>query len=155
MLKAICMTGCKYVINLLAIMRAADGFGFNDLVLAGDVSLDINLIKKLAKRNLVDLMGGLHLIYLPDIEMVLKFMQDRHYKPVVLETEKGKSIDEFNWPENPIIIIGHEITGVPMQYFEDASLVHVPMVRTATSMNVACAASIAMYALHLAEINRE
>lgn len=149
--KAICLTGCKYIINLLAIMRAADGFRFNDLVLAGDVSLDINLIKKLAKRNLVDLMGGLHLVYLPDIEMVLKFMYDKQYTPVVLETNKGTSIDEFTWPENPMIIIGHEVTGVPMQYFENASLVHVPMVRTATSMNAACAASIAMYALHLAE----
>ena len=149
--KAICLTGCKYVINLLAIMRAADGFGFDDLVLAGDVSLDINLIKKLAKRNLVDLMGNLRLRYFPDVEMVLKFIATNEYTPVVLETNKGTSIDEFTWPENPMIIIGHEVTGIPMEYFEEAAMVHVPMTRTATSMNAACAASIAMYSVHLQE----
>ena len=151
--KAIWLTGCKYTINLLAIMRAADGFGFNDLVISGEVSLDIERIKKLAKRNLVDLMGNLRLSYFPEIEMVLKFMQAKDYTPVIMETSKGTSIDEFTWPENPMIIIGHEVTGVPMEYFENEHplLVYVPMVRTATSMNAACAASIAMYSVHLQE----
>nr|MDO8109281.1 TrmH family RNA methyltransferase [Candidatus Sigynarchaeota archaeon] len=152
--KAICVTGWKYEVNILSIMRTADGLGFDDLVLAGTQKLDVDRIKKIAKRNLVDLVGGLHLVYLPDIDAVWQFIHEKHYTPVVMECNKGTgtNLDDFTWPNNPIIVLGHEVVGVPLQHFAGAQQVYMGMMRTATSMNLACAASIAMYSLHLQEV---
>jgi len=153
--KAIWLTDWKYTINVLATMRTADGLGFDDFVLTGNKKLDLEWIKKVAKRNLVDFIGGLHLFYLPDFDSVMKYIHEKNYTPVVMECNKGKNIDEFNWPANPIIILGHEVYGVPMQNFRGTQQVHMHMERTATSLNLACAASIAMYSLHLYEVKQE
>ncbi|MEX2680389.1 MAG: TrmH family RNA methyltransferase [Candidatus Sigynarchaeota archaeon] len=149
--KGICLTGWKYTINVLATMRTADGFGFNDFVITGKNRLDEEWIKKIAKRNLVDLVGGLKLTCLPDLESVKEFISTHHYDPVLLECKEGEDVDAFNWPANPIIIIGHEVTGIPLDKFPEAPRVHVTMARKAHSLNLACAASIAMHAFHLYE----
>jgi tRNA G18 (ribose-2'-O)-methylase SpoU len=155
MTKAICLTGWKYTINVIATMRTADGLGFNDFVILGKKKLDIEWIKRVAKRTLVDFVGGLHLFYLPDIDSFFKFVEEKNYTPVVMETNQGENMDSFKWPLNPIIIIGHEVEGIPMQYFSGAQKMHMNMVRTAISLNLACAASIAMYSFHLYETKLE
>ncbi|MBN2151655.1 MAG: hypothetical protein JW839_09430 [Candidatus Lokiarchaeota archaeon] len=154
-MKGLCLTGWKYTINVLAAMRTADGFGFDDIVIAGKNRLDEEWIKKVARRNLVDLVGGLKLTCLPDLEAVLEFIASRHYEPVLLECKEGEDVDAFDWPANPIIVVGHEVTGLPLNRFPAAPRVHVPMARTAHSLNLACAASIAMHALHLHEAKVE
>ncbi len=151
-MKGMCLTGWKYTINVLAAMRTADGFGFDDFVIAGKNRLDEEWIKKVAKRNLVDLVAGLRLTCLPDLESVMDFISARHYEPVLLECKEGEDVDAFDWPANPIIVVGHEVTGIPLDRFPTASRVHVRMARTAHSLNLACAASIAMHALHLSEV---
>nr|MDO8086097.1 TrmH family RNA methyltransferase [Candidatus Sigynarchaeum springense] len=150
--KGICLTSWKYTINVLAVMRTADGFGFNDFVIAGKNRLDEEWIKKVAKRNLVDLAGNLKLTCLPDLGSVKEFITTHYYEPVLLECKEGEDVDVFNWPANPIIIVGHEITGIPLDQFPTASRVHITMARTTHSLNMACAASIAMHALHLHEL---
>ncbi|NMC04819.1 MAG: TrmH family RNA methyltransferase [Candidatus Lokiarchaeota archaeon] len=149
--KAICLTGWKYTINVLAAMRTADGFGFDEFVIAGQNPLDEAVLRKVARRNLVDLVGGLKLSCLPDLESVLHFIDTRHYSPVLLECKQGVDVDTFSWPENPIIVVGHEVTGIPLHLFPGAPRVHVHMARVAHSLNLACAASIAMHSLHLHE----
>jgi tRNA G18 (ribose-2'-O)-methylase SpoU len=150
--KGICITGWKYTINVLAAMRTADGFGFDDIVITGKNQLDEEWIKKVARRNLVDLVGGLKLSCLPDLESVMKFIQEHYYTPVLLECKEGVDVDDFHWPDNPIIVVGHEVTGIPLQHFPSAPRIHVRMARIAHSLNLACAASIAMHSLHLHEI---
>jgi tRNA G18 (ribose-2'-O)-methylase SpoU len=149
--KAICITGWKYTINVIATMRTADGLGFNDFVILGKKELDLDWIKRVAKRTLVDFVGGLHLFYLPDIDLFFKFVKEKNYNPVVMESKRGENIDSFKWPLNPIIIVGHEVEGIPMHYFSEVQQIHMDMVRTAVSLNLACAASIAMYSFHLYE----
>jgi tRNA G18 (ribose-2'-O)-methylase SpoU len=153
--KGICLTGWKYTINVLAAMRTADGFGFDDFVIAGKNRLDEEWIKKVARRNLVDLVGGLKLSCLPDLESVMDFISAHHYTPVLLECKEGEDVDAFRWPDNPIIVVGHEVTGIPLNQFPSALRVHVPMARIAHSLNLACAASIAMHSLHLHEAKVE
>jgi tRNA G18 (ribose-2'-O)-methylase SpoU len=150
--KGICLTGWKYTINVLSAMRTADGFGFDDFVIAGKNPLDEEVIKKVARRNLVDLVSGLKLSCLPDLDSVMNFINEHHYTPVLLECKEGVDVDAFNWPDNPIIVVGHEVTGIPLQRFPSAPRVHVRMARVAHSLNLACAASIAMHSFHLHEI---
>jgi tRNA G18 (ribose-2'-O)-methylase SpoU len=152
--KAICLTGWKYVINVLSTIRSADGFGFDEIVITGKEEPDVNLVKRLARRCLVDFAGGLRLTYTPDVDKAKSYLLDHGYTLVVMETDHGNNLDDFAWPENPAIVIGHEVTGVPMDKFGGELQVHVPMSRAAPSFNLACAASIAMYSLHLAELAR-
>lgn len=73
--------------------------------------------------------------------------------PVFLE-QGGKDIRDVSWKliENPLLIIGNESCGIPKDFIEtvkklitDTQLVTIPQYSVMRSMNVAVAASIAMW----------
>jgi len=68
------------------------------------------------------------------------------YTPVFLE-QGGEDIRTVPWKtiENPLIIVGNESTGIPKSFMKGARTVSIPQCSVLRSMNVAIAASIALW----------
>lgn len=146
-MKAIVLTGWRHMINVVSIIRTADGLGFDDFIVTGRKKLDTSWLKKTAKRSLSDWIHRPKLVNLPTIELIRDYLKDRGYTPVVMElNEKSVDIKDFVWPENPAIIVGHEREGVDNIFLENGyRKVFLPMSGNISCLNVGCAASIAMY----------
>ena len=80
----------------------------------------------------------------------LEYNQEAFYQrlgdrtPVILE-QGGVDIRNFIWPENPVIVVGNESLGVPDWFAPEALRVSIPQWSVLRSMNVAVAASLAMW----------
>jgi TrmH family RNA methyltransferase len=57
-----------------------------------------------------------------------------------------QSITEHDWAQPTVLVIGNETTGMSAHYKQRCdTIVNIPMAGAATSLNVACAASILLY----------
>jgi tRNA G18 (ribose-2'-O)-methylase SpoU len=78
--------------------------------------------------------------------------KSRDFTLVFLE-QGGTPINEINWKtvENPLLILGNETTGIPLDFIKQAKqrvnciFVSIPQCSVMRSMNVAMAASIAIW----------
>ena len=82
----------------------------------------------------------------------LEYNQEAFYQrlgdrvPIILE-QGGVDIRDVTWPENPVLVVGNESLGVPSWFAPEAMRVSIPQWSVMRSMNVAVAASIAMWEL--------
>lgn len=59
--------------------------------------------------------------------------------------ERARPLTNFTWPKRPLILMGAEDIGIPKKYLDKCRyVVQIPTIRK-YSLNVSCAASIAMY----------
>ena len=60
--------------------------------------------------------------------------------------ESATSIYEMKWPQRPLIVVGNEGDGLPKEFINAADFqVTIPIFGNIDSLNVAVAASVAMY----------
>jgi len=98
-----------------AIIRTAEAFGINAILILGD------------RKPWKTAQGAEnHMIYCEckDIKKVLNVIQEDNLKIVCIEnTKEAVSLNEAVYPANPIFVTGNESLGVPKDFLDNAALV--------------------------------
>lgn len=149
-MKAVVFAGWKHDLNVVAIIRTADALGFNEVIITGRKKFQSGNFCKRSLKDWTDYKPQLKL--LDSVEDIMPYIQKREYVPVTMElSETSKPVYSYKWPTNPAIIVGHEREGVPQFILDVVEKIFLPMQGLVRCMNVACAASIAMYAYSISE----
>jgi len=144
-MKAIVITGWKHELNIAAILRTANGLGFDEFIIQGK---EWKRSPVMTKKSLNGWKPGIKpkLIHFDEINEVMEYIKQNNYTPISMEIDdESEDLKRFVWPENPAIIVGHENGGIPKEILKDSQKIQVPMEGEIRCMNVACAGSIAMY----------
>lgn len=123
--------------NISCVLRSCNAFNGQALYYYGR--------KKIDRRGALGTYFYSDLIYLPDLEQV-KVLKSK-YKFVALEqTPNAVDLRDYNWSPNSCIVVGEESCGLQENILELCDdFVEVKQMGSVRSMNVAVAASIAMY----------
>lgn len=136
------MIKTRYWKNAYSVMRTANGLGFDKVYL---VDLAMGKPPRMNTRK-IDLQKPPHdMFVLLNME---EFMEKivPNYNVVSMElTDEAEYLSEFEWPDNPLIVLGPENGNIPPEILETGAQVKVPMKGAANCFNVACAASIAIW----------
>ena len=134
--------------NLGSIIRSADAFGINGIIVTGH-SVDIYDPEIIGAT-----MGSYFTIPIEKIdtneEVLELFNKLKEIYPnlqIISTTELGeKNINEIDYKNASILMIGNESMGLSKFLLENSNMhVKIPMVGEASSFNAACAGSIFMY----------
>lgn len=134
--------------NIGAIFRLADAFQVSEIIFCGaSVDITSNRLKKTARNTQ-------SLVRFHESESILNTLDELHAKSfmsIALEiTSKSTPIQKFKntASKNSVLIIGDENHGVSDAVLETVHhTLHIPMYGANSSMNVAQATAIALYAL--------
>lgn len=123
--------------NISGVIRNANAFLAKKVYIYGS--------KKWDKRGAVGTHHYLHLEHLPE-EFDVSSLKDE-YTFVGMDNVPGaKPLDEFEWPENALMLFGQEQVGLPDSMLELCDhVVYIKQFGSVRSLNVACASGIAMY----------
>lgn len=138
---AVAMTHIRGDFNLSNVLRTTNFFGFREAFYIGGS-------KKWDRRGAVGVHNYIKFTYChTSVEFFEKIGRD--YTPVALENNlDGKhpsNLYQFQWPGNPVIIVGEEQMGLTNDILNNVEhCVEIPSFGTVRSMNVATAAGIAM-----------
>lgn len=123
--------------NVASIVRNANAFLASMVYVYGR--------RKWDRRGSVGAHNYIHLKYLKedfDIESLKE-----HYNFVAIDNIDGaEPIDNFVWPDNPLMFFGQEQVGLPKHIIKMCpNVVFIRQFGSVRSLNVACASAIAMY----------
>lgn len=140
--RVLCLDGIKDPGNMGTIIRSAESFGFEEIILTNEC-VDIYNPKTLRAS-----MGSIFRIkfkYL-DTNEILKLSGE--YKLYTTSLKDSILLDEAPKDDKIILVIGSESHGVSDELIENSDLlVRIPMYGELESLNAAIAASIIMYVL--------
>ena len=134
--------------NIGAIFRLADAFQVSEIIFCG-VSIDVSSsrLKKTARNTYT----FIRFRESESIETTLQELHDNAYTSIALEiTSKSTPIQDFKSSihKKLVLLIGDENYGVSEHILEKVHhTLHIPMYGKNSSMNVAQATAIALYAL--------
>lgn len=136
---AILIQNIQRDLNIGTIIRSANAFGIIDLYMFGARRWD-----KRADCGTRHYINIVHLSTLTDV-MVLK---DR-YRFVAIENnidQKTRSLFDYVWPQDPLILFGEESIGLSKELLGLADdIVEIPISGSVRSMNVGSCATAVMY----------
>lgn len=141
-MKSVAMIQTKHWNNAYSVMRTANGLGFDKVYI---VDLVMGKPPRMNRRK-IDLGRHPHDMFelVTMEEFIGKIVPE--YNVVSMElTDKAQNLAEFEWPENPLIVVGPEGGNIPDEILDASQQVKVPMPGVVNCFNVACAASIAMW----------
>lgn len=133
---SVLLINTKYDINIGATVRSANGLGAQKVYIYGA-----------RKFNRVPAMGTYHYTpvqHINSYEELLDLKWNYHFVALEL-TDKAQSIHEYQWKKNTLMILGNESEGIPEEILRLADdVVMIPLYGSVRSINLTCAASIAM-----------
>ena len=141
-MKSVAMIQTKHWNNAYSVMRTANGLGFDYVYL---VDLVMGKPPRMNRRK-IDL--GRHPHDMFELLTMEVFMEKivPNYNVVSMElTDEASNLLGFEWPENPLIVVGPENGNIPDEILGTGQQIKVPMGDVVKCFNVACAASIAMW----------
>lgn len=141
-MKSVAMIQTKYWKNAYSVMRTANGLGFDYVYL---IDLVMGKPPRMNRRK-IDLDRKPHDMF--ELLTMETFMEKiiPNYNVVSMElTDGAQNLAEFEWPEDPLIIVGPEDGNIPDEILQVGQQVKVTMRGVVNCFNVACAASIAMW----------
>ena len=86
--------------------------------------------------------------YFEKLEDFLLFVKDSDYNLVLVDqAENSKSLFEFNYPENPLFLLGAEKGGLPaiLKQNNHFPILEIPQYGLVHSLNLSCSGSIVVY----------
>jgi tRNA G18 (ribose-2'-O)-methylase SpoU len=124
------------------VLRTANFFGFREVFYIGGS-------KRWDRRGAVGVHNYIPFIYCRTVVEFFDLINEK-YVPIALENNvEGRhstDIMNFEWPINPVIIVGEEQLGLTKDILDRVNtLIEIPSLGTVRSMNVATAAGIAMF----------
>lgn len=141
-MKSVAMIRTKHWNNAFSVMRTANGLGFDKVYV---VDLVMGRPPKMNRRK-IDMDRHPHDMF--ELLTMEVFMEKiiPNYNVVSMElTDEAQNLADFEWPENPLIVVGPENGNIPDKILESGQQIKVPMPGVVNCFNVACAASIAMW----------
>ncbi|MHC4338666.1 MAG: TrmH family RNA methyltransferase [Planctomycetota bacterium] len=139
---AVLVANLVYDINLGSIIRTANAFLAEEILIYGRKKMDL--------RGAMGAYVYENIVHLPDLHALEVHVGERGYTVVCMEeTESAQPLSEFEWPERPLMVFGQEGPGVPEELRTRADkTVFIPQHGSIRSLNVGVAAGIAMYDWH-------
>ncbi|WP_425539977.1 TrmH family RNA methyltransferase [Microaceticoccus formicicus] len=138
--RVLCLDGIKDPGNMGTIIRSAESFGFNEIILTNEC-VDIYNPKTLRAS-----MGSVFRIKFKYLETVDILKLRGEYRLYTTSLKDSILLDDAPKDEKIILVIGSESHGVSHELIESADLlVRIPMNGDLESLNAAIAASITMY----------
>lgn len=130
--------------NVGMIVRSHVAFGGSSLVLIGPEPWRFRKGSQAFSRKLERLCD---LVFLPDFDSFLGWSERGGWTPVALEISPASvALPQFVMPDRPALVLGNEGSGLPPSVLQRcASIVSIPQYGPTECLNVAVAASIAMY----------
>jgi TrmH family RNA methyltransferase len=134
--------------NLGAIIRSCDALGASGLVITGHA---VDLYDPETISASVGSLFALPVVRTPsarDLEPWFTQIQEQvgPFQIVGSSAKVERDVSEHDWTGPTVLVIGNETKGISAYYRERCdTLVQIPMTGAATSLNVACAASILLY----------
>ena len=123
--------------NIGGVIRSSNAFLGSQIYIFGR--------RKYDKRGAVGTFNYEHITHIWSLEK-LKELKNIYSFVVVDNIEGSEPIESFDWPENPLLIFGEEQIGTPSEIRCMADhIVYIKQYGSVRSLNVASAASIAMY----------
>jgi tRNA G18 (ribose-2'-O)-methylase SpoU len=133
-----------YDLNISTIVRNHNAFCGQEIFYIGR--------RKYNRRGCVGTYLYENITYFPTFEEA-KDAIPSHYAWVGVDNRPGAvPMSSFEWPENPLLVFGHEKDGldfVPELPYHCSSVVMIPQTGSVRSLNVSVAAGITMYDLSL------
>ncbi len=86
--------------------------------------------------------------YFEKIEGFLSFVETSEYNLILVEqSEKSKSMFEFEYPKNPLFFLGAEKGGLPSLFTRESKypVLEIPQFGLVHSLNLSCSGSIVIY----------
>lgn len=134
---AVLMLNLSHDFNIGSVIRSANSFGAREFFYYGS--------KKWDRRAAVGSYHYFEINYLKEKDQLLS-LKDRYSFVALEQNSRSIPLQKFEWPKNPLIVIGEEGTGIPDEYLELCDdIIEIPSLGTIRSLNAASAASIAMY----------
>ena len=131
-----------YDINISTIVRSHNAFCGQEIFYIGR--------RKFNRRGCVGTYIYENITHFPDFETAKKHISS-DYTWIGVDNRPGSvPISSFDWPENPLLVFGHEKEGldfVPELPYHCSSIVMIPQTGSVRSLNVSVAAGITMYDL--------
>lgn len=147
--------GCTIVLdrpgspgNLGTTLRSADAFGVGGVIVTGHA---VDLYDPQVVRATVGSFFAVAAVRLPSHQELLPWIERWRAEPeglrVVGTSAKATTeLREYPFPGRSLIVLGNETTGMSAAYRAICDeIVTIPMIGTASSINVSCAASIVLY----------
>ena len=125
--------------NIGSLLRTAHCAKVKDFFLIGEKSF--NTYAAVSSEKWTNVM------YLPDIENFLKYIQGTNYNLILVEqAKKSISLFDFDYPVNPLFFLGAEKGGLPEKIVSmDFPVLEIPQFGLIHSLNLSCSGSIVIY----------
>lgn len=134
---SVCMVNLNYDFNFATVVRNANAFGAKKVYYVSES-------KKLDRRGMVGTNHYTSIHHLRNINDLLD--HSGTYNRVAVEVvDRATPLDEFVWPENPVMIFGSEGMGLSKEVLDFCPFkTYIPMYGSVRSLNTACASAIVM-----------
>lgn len=143
--KIIILDGIQDPGNLGTIIRSANAFGFNDIILSN------NSVKKYNDKVLRATQGMIFNmnVITKDLASFIPYLKDNGYKVYGTDVVNGVNIKSITNCEKIAVVLGSEGSGIsPLVKSLLDSNIYIPMNDSCESLNVGVAASIIMYEIN-------
>lgn len=131
-----------YDLNISTIVRNHNAFCGQEIFYLGR--------RRFNRRGCVGTYLYEDLVHFPDLETTCREIPSK-YTWVGVDNQPGAvSLPDFQWPESPLLVFGHERAGLdflPDLAYHCKHIVMIPQVGSVRSLNVGVAAGIVMYDL--------
>lgn len=118
-------------------VRNANAFGAQEVFYIGD--------KKWDKRAAVGVYNYTEVQWIPTVEH-LKKLKDKYVFVAIDNVTGARSIHNYRWPRNALMVFGEEGTGLTLEMQELCDeIVEIPMYGSVRSLNCGTASGIVMY----------
>jgi len=124
--------------NLGGIIRSANAAAVKEVVIVGR--------RRFVQTGITSAKPHTNIIRMPTIEEFFTYCDSQRYNLCSLEIGEGATnIFEFQYPQNPLIVIGNEGRGVPEEVLKRSKMIYIPQYGQVECLNAAMSATIAMF----------
>lgn len=136
---AVLMCHCRGDFNFGSVIRSSNNFNLSKVFYLGR--------KKYDKRFSRGVHHYTDVVFLNTLEEVAALKAQYHFVALENNSErKFVSIRDYSWNKNSIIVVGEESQGIPSEVLDMCDdYVEIPSFGSVRSLNVAVAASVAIY----------
>lgn len=142
----------RSVHNVASIFRTADGAGVSGIILSGTTPGPRDRFDRPVKAFAKVSLGAEDSVPWKQTKSPMKFLEEMRKKGFDIlcleQAEKSTSIYKAEIKKDSVLVIGHEVRGVPKKFLEMADkIIEIPMRGKKESLNVSVATGIALYFL--------
>ena len=135
----IILDNVRSALNVGSIFRTSDAFLIKKIILCGITATPPN--KEIRKAALGSTESVAWEYAKNTIDVITNLKKEGFYVMAIEQTVHANSLDEFNFPNQPLaIVLGHEVNGVSQEAVDKCNeVIEIPQFGTKHSLNIAVA----------------